>query len=369
MKGFHPSRREVLSTLAGTGAALLLGSKRIQAAQLDPRIAGIIARNIIVDMHNHMEVPFYKNPAEAKPDAEIDLVTEIKRSGFIAINQTCDIDEAGVAVDDYYNLSEAILAFYDRLFERNHIRRALSYKDLQTAHANHQPVVIQAFEGGMFLEGHIERLEAAYKRGLRNLGLLHNFDGKGAPLGDNYGTPSHLGGLTAFGAEVIRECNRLGIVVDLAHGTDEMVHAALKVTSHPPIVSHVSLRSNPREGTGSGGMPPRLTSKEALRAVADAGGVIGVWWRFCDSMEEYVNSVRAMVDAMGIDHVGLGTDTEMTASTGLPATNRVWHDQNYGFFYSAADMMLKRGFTPDEVAKIGGGNFCRVFESITSKHA
>ena len=369
MGSFHPSRRAVLSTLAGTGAAFLLGPKRMQAAELDPRIAGILARTITVDMHNHLEVPYYKNPAEAKPDPDTDLASEMKRSGFLATNQTCDIDTPRVNADDYYKYNQEVLAFNDRLFTHNHMRRALNYKDLQAAHAQRQPIVIQACEGAMFVEGHIERIEEAYRRGLRNLQIVHERDDKVAPIGDFYTAPAHLGGLTAFGAEIIRECNRLGIMVDLAHGTDETIRGALKVSAQPLIVSHISLHGNPRQERTSGGMPQRLIGQDVLRAIADGGGVIGVWWRFCDTMEDYVDSVRAMVDAMGIDHVGMGTDTALTSSFVLPYTNRIWPDQNYGFFHSAADTMLKRGFTPDEIGKIGGGNFCRLFDSITSRHA
>jgi membrane dipeptidase len=374
MKSFQPSRRQVMSALAGTGAALLLGPDRMQAAQgplfeLDPRVPEIVARTITVDMHNHVEVPYVKNPADSKPDPETDLASEIRRSGFIALCETCDVDTPRVNADDYYKYNQQVFAFDDRLFERNHIRRALTLKDLEMAHAQRQPIVIQACEGGEFIEGHLERVEEAYKRGLRNLQLVHERDDKVAPLGDFYTAAPHLGGLTDFGAQVIRECNRLGIMLDLAHGTDETIRGALKATTQPLMVSHISLTSGTSQGTGTGGLPQKLIGRDVLRAIADGGGVIGVWWRFCDSVGDYVASVRAMVDAVGIDHVGMGTDTSMISSFVLPFTNRIWPDQNYGFFYSAADAMLKHGFAPEEIGKIGGGNFCRLFNSITARHS
>jgi membrane dipeptidase len=128
--------------------------------------------------------------------------------------------------------------------------------------------------------------------------------------------------LTAFGAQVVKECNRLGIVVDLAHASHETVLAALKVTTQPVLVSHTSLDSrtggNPKMAEM---MKPRLISKEHAKVVADAGGVIGVWTHLADSLKDFVGSLRAMVDAVGIDHVGIGTDTDLLSPRVGQGTN------------------------------------------------
>jgi membrane dipeptidase len=115
-------------------------------------------------------------------------------------------------------------------------------------------------------------------------------------------------------------------------------------------------------------MDRRLISRDAARAVADAEGVVGVWWRMCDSVAQYVTSIKTMVDAIGVDHVGIGTDTNMTSSTMLPYTNRIWPDENAGFFYAVAAEMFKHGFKAEEIGKIGGGNFCRVFGRVAPAH-
>jgi membrane dipeptidase len=116
-------------------------------------------------------------------------------------------------------------------------------------------------------------------------------------------------------------------------------------------------------------MQRRLMSKDLACAVADAGGVIGVWWRLVDTMKEYVAAIKDRVDAAGVDHVGIGSDTDLTASNVLPYSNKILPNQNGGFFYAVAGEMLKQGFTPDEIGKIGGGNFCRVFAKVTAGHA
>jgi membrane dipeptidase len=76
-----------------------------------------------------------------------------------------------------------------------------------------------------------------------------------------------------------------------------------------------------------------------------------------------------MVDALDTDHVGIGTDSDITSSNILPYTNQIWADQGAGFFHAVAGEMLKQGFTPAEIGKIGGGNFCRVFGKVTAGHS
>lgn len=112
--------------------------------------------------------------------------------------------------------------------------------DVSTAHKSGQPTVIQAVEGAHFLQGHLERVEEAYQRGLRHFGLLHDSDAS-VPLGDVYTNPARYGGLTEFGAAVIKECNRLGMLIDLAHANLQTTQAALKVTTRPVIISHTGL--------------------------------------------------------------------------------------------------------------------------------
>lgn len=365
------SRREFLTAMAATGGAMLLGPDQLKAAELQPnavdgRVAQIVAKTIAVDMHSHVQIRFGKKPTDSIPVPAIDVAGEMKRSGFSAVCQTYGLDGGGgVEPGNDHEYYLQTLAFEDRLLEKNHMRRALTLEDLETAHAQRQPIIIQSVEGAHFLEGRLERIEEAYKRGLRHLQIVHERDDSVSPVGDVYTAPAHLGGLTPFGAQVIKECNRVGMLVDLAHGTADTVAGALRTATQPPIVSHTCLS---RE-TDNADMRRRLIGKETAKAVADAGGIVGVWWRLCTSVTEYVASVKSMVDAIGVDHVGIGTDTDLAASYVLPYTNKIWPDMNGGFFFAVAGEMLKQDFTPDEIGKIGGGNFCRVFGKVTSGQA
>jgi membrane dipeptidase len=386
------SRRRFLSAVGVTaGASIMLRQDVAWAADVtDPRVADLVAKTTGIDTHNHIDVPL---TAAEMPGPDIDLAGEMKRSGLSAICMTFATDyQAGDAYDRFLKGLESM----DRQLELNGLKRSLNPADVAAAKRKGQPTVIQAIEGCHFLQGHVERVEEAYKRGLRHLGLLHDSDAT-VPLGDVYTNPARLGGLTTFGADVIKEGNRLGMLIDLAHANVQTTEAALKVTTRPVIISHTGLDtqlgSNP---SMAGMMRPRLISKEQARMVANAGGVIGVWTHLADTPLNYAKNVRALVDVIGIDHVCVGTDTKLTQpfggrgggrpgggrpgggppGGGRPGqqnvrvgerTNSAWQDQTAGFYYVVVDALLKTGFTPDEVGKIGGGNFLRIFAGSVKK--
>jgi membrane dipeptidase len=177
------SRRQFISTVAMTAGASILLRPRFgrTADSTDPRVADIVTKTIGIDTHNHIDVPL---TAAEMPGPDIDLGGEMKRSGLSAICMTFATDyQPGDAYDRFLKG----LASMDRQLGRNGMKRSLSPDDVRAAHKNRQPTVIQAIEGGHFLQGHIGRVEEAYGRGLRHFGLLHDSDAS-VPLGDVYNT-------------------------------------------------------------------------------------------------------------------------------------------------------------------------------------
>jgi membrane dipeptidase len=352
--------------LAAAGAGLMLGPWAARAEQaLDARVAGIVAATIGIDSHNHVDVPL---AGAQLPAPDLDLAGELKRSGLSAISMTFAVDYQQLRnPGDAYERFQNGLTAMDQQLARNGMRRALNLADLRAAREHGQPTVIQSVEGGHFLEGRVERLVGAYQRGLRHLTLLHDNDAT-PPLGDVYTNPPRWGGLTALGAEVIRECERLGILIDLAHADVATTVAALKVATRPVLVSHTGLDSrlgdNPQMARM---MRPRLISKEQARLVADAGGVIGVWTHLAETPLAYAENIKALADVVGIDHVCIGTDTKLTRATRPgEGSNQAWQGQQAGFYYVVVDAMLKSGFTEADIAKVGGANFCRIFDRATT---
>jgi len=368
------------------------------AGEVDPQVVRAVSSTIGIDMHNHV-YPAGTEPhpqggppggrgGQAPGDArqggpppggppqqqqeqqgpDLVIADELKRSGLTAVCASYVLDFApnnkpGDALDNYLHWLDAI----DEELKKGHLRRALTLKDLQSAHQRKQSTIVQTVEGSHFIEGRLERVEEMYKRGLRHLQLLHDRDDMVSPLGDtNTGRP-HLDGLTPFGAEVVKECNRLGIVVDMAHASHETVVGALKAATQPLIVSHTNLDTwtgkNPRMAEM---MKPRLISKEHARVVADAGGIVGVWTKLTDSVTEFVESIKMMVDAIGIDHVGIGSDNDLLSQRVGAGSNRAWSGLTTGFLYATVGEMRRQGFTAAEIRKVGGGNYCRIFGKVTA---
>lgn len=378
------SRRNFLRAAAGAGSGALLAPAWLRAAAntaipgapADPRLAQVLARTIAIDMHNHVypagtepHPQHGPGPQDQSPQQEpLALGSALNQTGLTAVCASITIDFApnkkpGDARAYFLHWLDAI----DHELETSHIHRALTLHDLEEAHARRKPVIVQSTEGAHFLEGHLERIEEVYKRGLRHLQPLHDRDDMVTPLGDVITNPPHLGGLTSFGREVIQECNRLGILVDMAHASPETVLGALKVAKHPIIVSHTNLDTwTGKDLRMAEMMKAHLISKEHARVVADAGGVVGVWTHLTSSVSDFVGSIKAMTDAIGPDHVGFGTDTDLLNPHVTQGTTHAWPGLTSSFFPTVAEEMLRQGFTPEEISKIAGGNYCRVFGKATT---
>jgi membrane dipeptidase len=368
-------------TIAAAGCASLLEPAWLAAAKggVDPRVAEVVSGTISIDMHNHVYPAgisqsrqggggIFGQQTQQAQGPELSLADEMNRAGLTAVCAAYELDftpinKPGDARDNYIRWITAL----DRQLEREHLARAYSLKDLRNAHQSRRPTIIHAIEGAQFIEGNLERIEEVYKRGLRHLQLLHDRDDLVSPLGDTDSGHDNMGGLTAFGKQVLQECNRLGIVVDLAHASPETIRGAVDVVKQPFIVSHTgplaTMKSNARMAEM---LQPRLLNKERAKVVADAGGVIGVWVYMADSVQDYVQNIKAMVDIAGIDHVGIGTDTNILSPQAGRSTNLAWPGLADGFFYAVAGEMLRQGFTREEIRKIGGGNYCRVFDKVTA---
>jgi membrane dipeptidase len=213
------------------------------------------------------------------------------------------------------------------------------------------PAIIVTCEGADFLDGSITRVEEAYTRHrLRQLQLTHY---RVNALGDIQTTTPEHGGLTPFGAEVIRACNRLGIVVDVAHGTYDLVKQAVAVATKPLVLSHTSLAAAPRPGS-------RLISADHARLVAGTGGVIGIWppsFAFAN-LRAFAEGMARMAEVVGVDHVGLGSDM-----LGIPG-GVVF--ESYRELPDLAGALLAAGFRADEAAKVLGENYARVFTAVAA---
>ena len=219
--------------------------------------------------------------------------------------------------------------------------------DLAAARGGKLSVVVSA-EGADFLEGRIERVDEAYQRwDLRHLQLTHYRPNE---LGDIQTEAPVHGGLTDFGAAVIQHCNRIGVVVDVAHGPFDLVRRAASVTAKPLVLSHTSL-------TGRPGPRSRQISPDHAKLIAGTGGVIGVWpsTGVYPTLEAMALGMRRLADVVGVEHVALGTDMRgLTVPSVLP---------DYDRLPGLAGALLGAGFSERDVIAMLGGNYARVLDA------
>jgi membrane dipeptidase len=329
-----------------------------QAASVESLAAAnaLLRDNVSVDVHTHAG-PDGITSRTAGPSDEI---ARSMRAGRIAVLCLADVPDGPILGRNAQSVLVALrvpepgllwkyhldrLAWADELVAKHGIRRALTLADVKAAHAAAQPAVIFDVEGLDFLEKKLERLEESYARGVRTMQLVHYTPND---LGDfQTGAVVHHG-LTPFGADVIRACHKLGVVVDVAHATADTVKQAAKVATRPLLLSHTALRGS--QAQGSTPLTERQITPDHARAIAETGGSIGIW-HFFPSLERYVDGLKEMSDVVGVNHVSIGTDT--SRGTGL--------FPRYDHFPQLVEAMLRGGFSAADTAKIIGGNYLRIF--------
>ena len=343
-------RRRILAAAAALAGPGLLGARAAQAIEAaDALVTGALT----VDMHSH-------GGGFIRENTSPDPVGEAMRAGGLAaacLAIVADVPTHRVFPDrtirpvrdpapgELYAWSKASFARLMALARENGLRTVGSTADLR-ASPSRGPAMIVASEGADFLEGRIERLdEARIRYGLRHLQLVHYRPNE---LGDIQTEAPVHNGLTDFGVEAVRACNRLGIVVDVAHATFATVQRAAAASSRPLILSHTSL-------AGAPGPRSRQITADHARAVAQTGGVVGVWppSTIFPTLDAMAQGMARLADIVGIDHVGLGSDMRgLLVPSVLPS---------YRVFPLLAQALLARGFSPEEAGKLLGGNYARVF--------
>ena len=321
----------------------------------------LLRDNISVDVHTHAGA----NGVTSRTARPSDDIARGMRAGRIAVLCLADVPDGPILGRNAQNVLVAQrtpepgflyahhldrLAWIDELVAKHGIRRGLTLADLKAAHAAGQPAIVVDIEGLDFLEGKLERLEESYRRGVRTMQLVHYTPND---IGDfQTGAVTH-NGLTPFGADVIRACHRLGVVVDVAHATADTVKHAVKVSTRPLLLSHTALRDSKAQGPTP--LTERQITPDHARALAETGGSIGIW-HFFPSLPRYVDGLKEMADVVGVDHVSIGTDA--SSNPGL--------FPGYDHFTQLVDVMLRGGFTPADAAKIVGGNYLRIFAASTA---
>ena len=248
--------------------------------------------------------------------------------------------------------------------------------DVERAKREGRYGIIMGFQGAEPIGHEFHMVAVFWRLGLRILGLTYNDRNL---LGDGCLEPENRG-LTHYGIQIVRDCNSLGIVVDLTHAGERTSLDAIAISTKPCLFSHsnpLATRANPRNVTDG-----------QMKAVAEKGGVICLS-AFSDFvgdtrggrqpiLDDLTRQIEYAVDLVGIEHVGIGSDIligfgraawwENNTKRRYPETtggmtgetHNILGYENYKGVPRVAEGLLKRGYRPDDVRKILGGNLHRV---------
>ncbi len=308
-------------------------------------------------------------------------------------------------VPTYYKGSEAVrrtLQLRDamqRVFDLHprQIELATTVADVERITRTGKIAAVLTIEGGHQIADDLAVLRVYHKLGIRSMTLTHFRNNNWADSSTD--KPVH-NGLTDFGKEVVREMNRLGMLVDISHVADKTFFDTLAVTTKPVIASHSSCRVLSDV--------PRNMSDEQLRAVAKNGGVVGInfgsgflsqkaaealkksisarvetevnltgkeldEYAAADhrrgsgrsegppaSLEDAVAHIEHVAKIAGIDHVGIGSDYDGVGSVPIGL-------EDISKMPALAAALRKRGYSDADIRKIMGGNFLRVMRQVFGK--
>jgi len=364
--GFRTGRAQGVKAPVGDGARLADLGMDLSAEQ---RAAGVafLKRHASVDTHSHPGRFFLRQLPEQTPttrafgEAFEERAIADLTAGNVSATLFCAVADMrllemtaaqglraardwspGEAYADY----QRQLVLLKALLANHALTSGLTSADIEAAHRHHATAAVFAVEGGDFIEDRLDRVDGAFRDGVRAITLVHYHINQ---IGDIQTEAPVHGGLTALGKAIVAEMNRTGIIIDLAHTTFAVTKDVLAASSKPVIISHTNIATPALSH-------PRLISREHAKLVAAAGGVIGSWPSGIGqtTFSDYIDSIQRLIDTVGVDHVAIGTDMDANFKPVL---------RSYRDWSLLPAALLARGLRDDEVAKIMGGNFLRIFKA------
>ena len=373
------NRRDFSSMLAGTAASSLLpksgpfkqplnGVSRVS----DPA-THLYRLALVLDCNSQ---PPWEGGRLPLPQIDLDMV------------RNCGVDVVKCPVGGFNgDFAETVkqIAYLHRMIEVHptHFLQVRVPADLRRAKRERKLGIIFSFESVEMLEGKLERIELFRDLGVRVMQLSYN---RASPFGAGVLEPNG-GGLTSLGRDAVKKMNSLGVAVDLSHANEQTTADAIAASSKPPIMSHA--------GCAVVHVHLRNKTDRQLRAVADKGGVVGIYDLMfltgspCQpTVDDYMAHMQHALKVAGEDHVGVGSDVPInpfdTSAKGTAEFARYERERQESGLAAPeedrppyviglniprrieviADELLKRGHPARLAEKVIGANFARVFGGI-----
>jgi membrane dipeptidase len=383
-------------------------------AALRARAERLHRQSIVIDTHNDITSPLLDDGFDLgmrgdDPNAKIKTHTDLRRmkegglgAEFFAVYVGKEFvnrkaSEGGGAARRALDVIDVVLEQVRRHPES--LEQASTAADIRRIVRNGKIAALMGIEGGHAIEDSLRALRMFYKLGVRYMTLTHTNTNDWADAeGDINNTAiAHHNGLTDFGRDVVREMNRIGMMVDISHVADKTFYDVIATTSAPVIASHSSARAIANN--------PRNMTDDMLRALAKNGGVVMVnfYDGFLDprkaeialrsrAMEDelrvkYPNDPKRVQDEVdkwrkandpgktplsvlldhidhivkvaGIDHVGIGSDFDGVPLTGLPQGM-----EDISKLPTLTYELMKRGYSDTDIKKFLGENLLRVMSEV-----
>ena len=275
-----------------------------------------------------------------------------------------DIQVFAVFIEDIYKPDRSLKrtlqlidCFYNEIGKnQDEISLITNFNQLEEVNRAGKIAAVLSIEGGEALEGDLAVLRVLYKLGVRLLTLTWNQRNQ---IADGLNESRTGGGLTEFGIRVIEEMNRLGMLVDVSHLSEAGFWDVVKYSKTPIIASHSNCYTI---------CPHRRNLKDGqIKAIVDKGGVIGITFvpNFLTqenkkaTLEDVIKHIDYLVEKAGVDYVGLGSDFDGTG--GLPLDL-----EGVEKVPNITIELVKRGYKEEDIKKILGGNFLRVFKEVVN---
>ncbi len=319
--------------------------------------------NLYFDIHGHQEntlprIARILTPGQIPKDVKISELKNTGVDGFVLC-----------AIGDPNSFRKTRKSAFDIVLKQLSANRARvlqaqgvvakSAGDIRKAAAESVPVFVLGIEGGDFIDEELSQLPAIYNLDVRVLAPLHYSKNIFGSISFGWGgrvvPESEQTGLTTLGAKLVHEARQSGILLDLAHADERTVLDVLDNTDSPVMCSHTGPRALQDF--------PRYLSDTVLKAIANAGGLVGMWPFFykgagIPNLETFAHYSRYLADLIGPNHLGLGTDIN-----GVPGNM-----QGYKNLKGAAALiqsLIDAGFDENELKMICGENFLKVFAEAT----
>lgn len=321
----------------------------------------------VIDMHCDTIMRIFDAGREGssaelqKNDFQIDI-EKMQQGEYLLQNFAIYLDKE--TEESAYDTAKAMIAcFYEEMNKNTDtIRPVTRYEEILENKENNLISALLTMEEGAPLEGSIEKLHEFYQSGVRMLTLTWNYPNEigfpNAMFTDEGGQLlADQKGLTPAGIEIVQEMDRLGMIIDVSHGSDQLVKDVLKYSNRPFVASHSNARSVQHHF--------RNLSDELIKEIADRGGVIGI--NFSDGflkdesdsthlIEQIVAHVKHLKKIGGIEVVGMGSDFD-----GIRPHEDLPDARVFPKIYQA---LIDAGFTTDEVDQIFYKNVLRLYKEF-----